>query len=215
MKIKGAIFDVDGTLLDSMYTWRLRGELYLKRLGITAREGLQYDVRKLGFVEAPKMIKEEYNLSQSYDEIQQGMMQVVRDYYLYEATVKNGTIEFLEELKKNGVRMCIATATDYDMVVPGLEKCGIFDYFENVFTCGGLKTNKTKPFIFEHAMESIGTSKEDTVIFEDALYAVKTAKEAGFFVTGIFDEQEHEQEEFRKLCDVFVYDLRDSLKILL
>lgn len=215
MKIKGAIFDVDGTLLDSMYTWRFRGELYLEKLGIKPREGLQYDVRKLGFIEAPKMIKEEYNLSQSYEEIQQGMMQVVKDYYLYNASVKKGTIEFLEELKKNGVRMCIATATDYDIVVPGLKNCGIFDYFENVFTCGGLKTNKTKPYIFEHAMESLGTKKEDTVIFEDALYAVKTAKEADFFVTGIFDEQEHEQDEFRKLCDIFVYDLRDSLKNLL
>ena len=107
------------------------------------------------------------------------------------------------------------TATDYDMVVPGLKRCGIFDYFDDVFTCGGLKTNKTKPYIFEKAMESLGTAKEDTVIFEDALYAVKTAKKADFFVTGIFDEQEHEQEEFRKLCDIFVYDLRDSLKILL
>lgn len=215
MKIKGAIFDVDGTLLDSMYTWRLRGELYLKKLGIEPREGLQYDVRRLGFLESPKMIKEEYGLTQSYEEIFDGMLQVVKDYYLYEAKVKNGTVQFLEELKKNGVKMCIATATDYDIVVPGLKNCGIFDYFENIFTCGGLKTNKTKPYIFEHAMESMGTSKKDTVIFEDALYAVKTAKEAGFFVTGIFDEQEHEQDEFRGLCDVFVHDLRDSLKFLL
>ena len=215
MKIKGAIFDVDGTLIDSMYTWRHRGELYLKKLGIDAREGLQYDVRRLGFLESPKLIKEEYNLTQSTDEILNGMMQVVRDYYINEATLKEGTIEFLDELKKNGVRMCIATATDFDMVVPGLKRCGIYDYFENVFTCGGLNTNKTKPFIFEHAMESLGTSKDDTVIFEDALYAVKTAKEANFFVTGIFDKQEHEQEEFVPLCDIFVHDLRDSLKFLL
>lgn len=215
MKIKGAVFDVDGTLIDSMYTWRHRGELYLKKLGINAREGLQYDVRRLGFLESPKLIKEEYNLTQSVEEILNGMMQVVRDFYVNEATLKEGTVEFLDELKKNGVRMCIATATDFDMVVPGLKRCGIYDYFENVFTCGGLKTNKTKPFIFEHAMESIGTTKEDTVIFEDALYAVKTAKDADFFVTGIFDEQEHEQEEFKALCDIYVHDLRDSLKILL
>lgn len=215
MKIKGAVFDVDGTLIDSMYTWRHRGELYLKKLGINAREGLQYDVRRLGFLESPKMIKAEYNLNQSVEEILDGMMQVVRDFYVNEATLKEGTVEFLDELKKNGVRMCIATATDFDMVVPGLKRCGIYDYFENVFTCGGLKTNKTMPFIFEHAMESIGTTKEDTVIFEDALYAVKTAKKADFFVTGIFDEQEHEQEEFVSLCDVFVHDLRDSLKFLL
>ena len=215
MKIKGAVFDVDGTLIDSMYTWRHRGELYLKKLGIDAREGLQYDVRRLGFLESPKMIKEEYNLTQSVEEILNGMMQVVRDFYINEATLKEGTIEFLDELKKNGVRMCVATATDFDMIVPGLERCGIYDYFENVFTCGGLKTNKTKPYIFEHAMESIGTTKEDTVIFEDALYAVKTAKDANFFVTGIFDEQEHEQEEFKSLCDIYVHDLRDSLKFLL
>ncbi len=215
MKIKGAIFDVDGTLLNSMFTWRHRGELFLEGLGIKPREGLHLDVRRVGFLEAPKMIKEEYSLPQSAEEIGKAMMKVVEDYYLIDPRVKDGTIEFLEELKKNGVKMCIATATDRQMVEPGLINAGIRDYFDEIFTCRALSTNKTKPFIFEKAMEFLGTSKEDTVIFEDALYAVRTAKNAGFFVTGIFDDQEPEQEEFRSLCDVFVYNLKDSLKILL
>ncbi len=215
MKIKGAIFDVDGTLLDSMYVWRHRGEIYLENLGIRPRDGLHLDVRRLGFFESPKMIKEEYSLTQSPEEICDGMMKVVDNYYRTNPTVKEGTIEFLEELRRNGVKMCVATATDRHMVEPGLINAGIRDYFDEIFTCGGLKTNKTKPFIFEKALEFLGTDKEDTVVFEDALYAVKTAKASGFFVTGIFDEQEPEQEEFRSLCDVFVYDLRDSLKILL
>lgn len=215
MKIKGAIFDVDGTLLDSMFTWRHRGEIYLESLGIKPREGLHLDVRRLGFLESPKMIKEEYSLSQSPDEIRNAMMKVVDDYYKSAPQVKKGTVEFLESLRENGVRMCIATATDRNMVEPGLINAGIRDYFDEIFTCGGLKTNKTKPLIFEKAMEFLGTSKEDTVVFEDALYAVRTAKKAGFFVAGIFDEQEPEQEEFRSLCDVFVYDLQDSLKNLL
>ena len=215
MKIKGAIFDVDGTLLDSMYTWRHRGELYLESIGIKPREGLHLDVRRLGFIKSADMIREEYNLSASSEEIRNEMMKTVNNYYQTCPEVKEGTIEFLEELKANGVRMCIATATDRHMVEPGLINAGIRDYFDEIFTCGGLNTNKTKPYIFEKALEFLGTSKEDTVIFEDALYAVKTAKEAGFFVTGIFDEQEPEQEEFQALCDVFVYNLKDSLKILL
>lgn len=215
MKIKGAIFDVDGTLLDSMFTWRHRGEIYLESLGIKPREGLHLDVRRMGFIEAPKMIKEEYGLTSSPEEICDEMMKVVNNYYQTCPQVKEGTIEFLEELRKNGVKMCVATATDRHMVEPGLINAGIRDYFDEIFTCGGLSTNKTKPFIFEKAMEFLGTSKEDTVIFEDALYAVRTAKKAGFFVTGIFDEQEPEQEEFRALCDVFVYNLKDSLKNLL
>lgn len=214
MKIKGAIFDVDGTLLDSMFTWRHRGEIFLENSGIKPREGLHLDVRRVGFLEAPKMIKEEYSLSLSPEEISKEMMNVVDSYYKTKPQVKKGTVEFLEELRKNGVKMCVATATDRQMVEPGLINAGIRDYFDEIFTCGGLSTNKTKPFIFEKAMEFLGTSKEDTVIFEDALYAVRTAKKAGFFVTGIFDEQEPEQEEFRSLCDVFVYDLRDSLKFL-
>ena len=215
MKIKGAIFDVDGTLLDSMYTWRYRGELYLESLGIKPREGLQLDVRRLGFIESPKLIKEEYGLSASPEEIRNEMMKMVNNYYQTCPRVKEGTIEFLEELKKNGVKMCVATATDRNMVEPGLINAGIRDYFDEIFTCGGLGTNKTKPFIFEKAMDFLGTTKEDTVIFEDALYAVKTAKKAGFFVTGIFDEQEPEQEELQALCDVFVYNLKNSLKFLL
>lgn len=215
MKIKGAIFDVDGTLLDSMFTWRHRGEIFLESLGITPREGLHLDVRRLGFLESPKMIKEEYSLPHSPDEIRNEMMKVVDNYYKTNPEVKKGTVEFLEELRKNGVKMCVATATDRHMVEPGLINAGIRDYFDEIFTCRELNTNKTKPLIFEKALESLGTDKENTVIFEDALYAVKTAKKSGFFVTGIFDVQEPEQEEFRSLCDVFVHDLRDSLKILL
>ena len=176
VKIKGAIFDVDGTLLDSMYTWRHRGEIFLEKNGIIPREGLHLDVRRVGFLNAPQMIKDEYSLSLSAEEIGREMMQVVEDYYRTNPQVKTGTIEFLEELKKNGVKMCVATATDRHMVEPGLLNAGIRHYFDEIFTCGGLGTNKTKPFIFEKAMEFLGTTKDDTVIFEDALYAVKTAK---------------------------------------
>ncbi|MBR3588047.1 MAG: HAD family phosphatase, partial [Clostridia bacterium] len=138
MKIKGAIFDVDGTLLDSMFTWRHRGEIYLESLGIKPREGLHLDVRRLGFIKSADMIKEEYNLSSSPDEIRNEMMKMVNNYYQTCPEVKEGTIEFLEELKANGVKMCIATATDRDMVEPGLINAGIRDYFDEIFTCGGL-----------------------------------------------------------------------------
>lgn len=215
MKIKGAIFDVDGTLLDSMGVWRKRGELFLKTLGITPREDLHLDVRRLGFTEAPKMMKKEYSLSLSAEEISDGMMKTVDDFYKTDATVKPGTYEFLDELKKNNVKMCVATATDRYMVEPALIKCGLRDYFGEIFTCGELKTNKSRPDIFEKSLRYLGTDKTDTVVFEDALYAAKTAKKAGFFVTGIYDLWEPEQEEFRSLCDIFVTNLQDSLKNIL
>ncbi len=215
MKIKGAIFDVDGTLIDSMYTWRHRGDIYLKSLGLHPREDLHLDVRKAGFLKAPKLLKDEYNLTADTDEISNKMMKVVEDYYKNEAVLKNGTAEFLKALKDNGVKMCIATATDRYMVEPGLAHCSILDYFDGIFTCGELKTNKTEPLIFEKALDYLGTDKQNTLIFEDALYAVESAKKAGFFVAGIYDEQEPEQEKMRSLCDVFVYDLRDTLELLL
>lgn len=215
MKIKGAIFDMDGTLIDSMYTWRHRGDIYLKSLGLQPREDLHLDVRKAGFLKAPQLIKDEYGLTADTDEISAEMMKVVENYYKYDSTLKNGTAEFLKALKDNGVKMCIATATDRHMVESGLEHCSIRDYFDGIFTCGELKTNKTEPLIFEKALEHLGTDKENTVIFEDALYAIETAKRSGFFTAGIYDEQEPEQEKLRSLCDIFVYDLRDTLGFLL
>ena len=147
MKIKGAIFDVDGTLLDSMYVWRHRGEIYLESLGITPREGLHLDVRQLGFIDSPKLIRDEYGLTRSDEEIRNGMLKVVDNYYKTSPVLKEGTVEFLEELRRNGVKMCVATATDRNMVEPGLINAGIRDYFDEIFTCRGLKTNKTKPLI--------------------------------------------------------------------
>ncbi len=215
MKIKGAIFDVDGTLLDSMSVWERRGELFLKKLGIDVSAESDYDEKGIRMYNSPEFVKNKFSVNLSNREIWNGMLKIVDDFYKTDVSVKPGTIEFLEELKLNGVKMCVATATDRSMVEPALIKCGIRDYFSEIFTCGELKTSKNFPDIFEKSLSFLGTEKTDTVIFEDAIYAVKTAKQAGFFVTGIYDKVELEQEEMRRICDVFVYNLKDSLKNIL
>ncbi len=215
MKIKGAIFDVDGTLLDSMPVWERRGEVFLKKIGIDISADENYDVNMVRKYNSPEVVKNTFSLDLSVKEIDDGMLKIVDDFYKTDVAVKPGTVEFLEELKANGVKMCVATATHLHMVEPALEKCGIRKYFSRVFSCGEVKKSKDFPDIFELALDFLGTDKTDTVIFEDAVYAVETAKKAGFFVTGIYDKVELQQARMKELCDVFVYNLKDSLKNIL
>ena len=155
-------------------------------------------------------IREEYGLSLSAEEIMEGINQTVENAYLYEVMPKSGVIPFLHALKAKGIRMCIATATDRYQIEAALKRCGMFDFFEEIFTCSEVGHGKDEPIIFRKAMEYLGTDRSNTVIFEDALHAVQTAKADGFLTVGISDPYIPEQEQLQKLCDTYLTDFSQS-----
>lgn len=110
--IKGAIFDIDGTLLDSMPVWENAGARYLATLGIKARSDLKERLDALSLPEGALYMQTEYKLSVTIEEILEGVNQVVKDFYFKEAVLKPGVCDLIQKLKKNQVRLIIATATD-------------------------------------------------------------------------------------------------------
>ena len=207
--IKGAIFDVDGTLLDSMQMWDNVAANYLKSLGVTPSPTLNDELRTLGGHQLPMYFQSAYGLGESEDEIRAGIARLLEDYYFNKATLKDGVVEVLEKLQSRGVKMCVATATDRWFIEPALQTCGIDKYFERVFTCGEEKTTKSRPDIYIRAAKFLGTEIANTVVFEDALYAVKTAKSAGFPVVGVHDlAAEDHQGEIKDLCDIYLESLQ-------
>ena len=206
--IKGAIFDVDGTLLDTMHIWTTAGVKYLKSLGVEAEPGLADELFKMTVDMAAEYMKEKYALAQSEEEIVRGVLDVVEDYYFHHAEFKPGARELLEELKAAGVPMSIATSTNKYCIMAAFDRLGYTDYFDAILTCPEMGTHKSEPYIFYEAARLMETDPIDTWVFEDGLYAVKTAKSAGFKTVGIYDEVSRaDQEELRELVDRYVIDL--------
>lgn len=215
MRIKGAIFDLDGTLLDSMFIWDRIGEEYLISRGITPKENLKERFKSMSLVQAAEHYRQEYGISDSIDEICDGVNRMIEHLYRDKVLPKEGAADCLRLLQEQGVKMCVATATDRYLAEAALRRTGLLQFFSEIFTCTEVGFGKDQPAIYHAACNHLGTTIDDTIIFEDALYAITTAKAAGFRVVGVCDpsEQKH-AEAIGKLCDIYIqsyHEMRDYL----
>ena len=207
--IRGAIFDVDGTLLDSMYVWETIGEQYLRSLGIQPKENLREIFRTFTLEQSAQYYQEHYGVSLSLEEIMDGVNRLIEDMYFQEVQLRPGIAELLEALQKSGVRMVIATATDRYLVEAALKRCGVLSYFESIITCQEAGS-KSSPRIYKTALSRLGTSRQETWVFEDAYHAAKTAAEAGFPVLGIKDPFEENQQGLQDISTVYLTDFQHT-----
>ena len=202
--LKGAIFDFDGTLFDSMFIWDTAGEVYLRSIGIEPREDLQKVLKTMSLLQSATYIREKYRVSLTIEEIMDGINRTVEDFYFHTVQSKEGVVAFLEQLKAQGIKMCIATATDRYQVEAALKRCGMESFFYEIFTCTDVGHGKDEPIIFQKALEHLGTTKANTVVFEDAYHATKTAKADGFITVAVFDFHESKQAELHSASDCFI-----------
>jgi HAD superfamily hydrolase (TIGR01509 family) len=211
MKISGAIFDMDGTLTDSMYIWIDMTRQYLLSCGLSPRAGLWEDIKRLTKTQTAEYFRNEYGLDRTIQEIADGVSQLIEPHYRNTVQPKKDVILLLDRLKDRGVKMCVASATDQPLIELVLGRLGLLDYFSAVFSCVTLRTGKEKPLIFEKALAHLGTPKAETFVFEDALYAARTAKKAGFPVVGVYDPSaEDSAEELTLLSDIYIRDYKNG-----
>lgn len=217
--IKGAIFDVDGTLLDSMEIWEDVAIRYLKSIGVEAEPDLPEVMFTMSLPEGAAYVKEHYRLTRETDEIIQGVLDIIRKYYEETAPLKPGVTKILEELSRKRIPMTVATSNNKEEVEAAFKRLGIASYFSRIFTCEEVGAGKTRPDIYMKAAEYMGTRPEETVIFEDVLHAIRTAKKAGFLAVGLYDEaSKADQEEIKKEADWYAksmegLDIMESQKL--
>ncbi len=186
-EIAGAIFDLDGTILDSMALWNGFGHRYLASCGVMPRPDLDGIIHTLSIWEAAAYFQTEYGIKKPAAQIVDEINRMLEEEYFYHIQAKEGAGAFLEQLKAQGVKMCVATATDRYQVEAALKREGLLDYFEAIFTCSEVGEGKQSPKIYLQALKRLQTPQEKTWIFEDMLYAVTTAVKAGFPVVAVQD----------------------------
>lgn len=209
MKLTGAIFDLDGTLLDSMPYWASVGLRFLQEQNIVVSdvEKLSLRLKTMTLPEAAVFFQKEYGVQQSADEICRQIDHMIEDDYRYRAPLKHGVRTMLERLHKQGIHMCVASATSHTLVEAALRRVGVLKYFQFVVTCGDLNTSKNQPYIFDECARRLGTDKTTTGVFEDSLHCVRTASRAGYPVIGVYDDSAASEEtEIRSLCCQYIRD---------
>lgn len=207
--IRGCIFDLDGTILDSMEYWETAGARFLRSHNIEPRPDLRAVQKTMSLRQSAEYYRDHYGLALSVEAIMQGVLDMVRHYYEDDVQLKPDISDFLRQLQAQGVVMCIATATDKPLVEAALKRCGVFDCFTDILTCNSVGFGKDRPEIYRAALRVLGTKKEETLVFEDALYATKTAKADGFTVVGVADPFEEDEVQLREISDLFLDDYRD------
>lgn len=207
--IEGAIFDVDGTLLDSMAVWANIGTDYLRSLGYEPRENLNETFKSMSLYQAACYYQSEYGVTLSTDEIIAGVNDRIGQFYREKAALKPGAAQFLQHLREKNVGMCIATATDRPLVEAALDRCGVLPFFSEIFTCFSVGRGKDEPIIYRTAAEHLRTGKAKTVVFEDALYAARTAKRDHFPIAAVYDAHEKRRAELQSIADIYITDFAD------
>jgi len=203
--IKYAVFDMDGTLLDSMHIWDTVAEAFLMMNGIVPEHHNIF--RKTGYLEGINFLIKTYNLNMTYDEIKGHIEKILEYYYSNVATAKPGVKEFLERLKKSGAMITVATATDRQFVEAALKRNDLLEYIDRIFTTREVGKRKDFPDIFDACKKFMNADKNSLYIFEDALYAIQTCKNAGYNVCCIEDySMADDRDKLKELSDYYVKD---------
>ena len=209
MRFKGAIFDLDGTLVDSMYIWDWVPGALIRKLGGNPPDDLPQVLTELSREEAAEYLINRFHLTQTPEEIIQAVNDLVSVEYRDKVPMKPGADVLLERLHQAGIPCGIATASEAFQAQEAMERLGLWHYFKFAISCGEFGS-KSRPDIYLEATRRLGGEPGEILVFEDALHAARTAKEAGFLLAGVYDPSaQAEQESLRALCRWYLPRLDD------
>lgn len=196
-----AIFDMDGTLVDSMVYWKNLAFEYLKSKGVGEMSPtLMERIKPMTMTESAALFIAEYGLCGTAESVAAEMNAVMEAHYRLDIPLKPGAAEYLRALREQGCRLCVASATAGELVKVCLERLGVAEYFEFFLSCEDVNAGKTRPDVYFEAARRLGAAPEDCAVYEDAFYALSTAVNAGFYTVAVFDESI--RHKWRQCCAI-------------
>ena len=203
---KAAVFDLDGTLFDSMQFWNHIDEKFLARRGIKeVPNDYLLAIAHLGAEETARYTRERFGLTETDEEMMSEWHEDALAFYRRDVRLKPGGHEYLTRLREKGVLLAVATASSKELYIPALERLGIIGMFGAFAEVAECKRKKGFPDVYELACSRLGVSPAEAVVFEDIYIAVKGAKDGGFRTVGVYDStSERDTERIKAAADVYI-----------
>ncbi|MBQ0071758.1 MAG: HAD family phosphatase [Spirochaetales bacterium] len=207
-----AIFDIDGTLLDSMPYWKQLDLEFFHRHGLhDVPPSIRERTVALTMEESARVFIDELGMEGTPESIAEEFFTLMAEHYVKDVKVKEGVLEYLEKLKRKGVQMCAASATPTFLLLPVLQRLGVAPYLSFVLCCDDVGEGKHSPKVYLEAMKRMGGTLGETAVYEDSHRALTTAKNAGFYSIAVYDEDSRPYwEEMTRMADEVIFDWRDQ-----
>ena len=210
------IFDMDGTLVDSMPYWENLATEFLESKGIqTISPDILERIKPMTMTESAALFIEEYGLNGTAESIATEMNAMMDEHYRRDIPLKPGVAAYLEALHRREVTMCVASATAEDLMDACLTRLGVAHYFSFLLSCETIGVGKSRPDVYLEAAKRLDAQPEEIAVYEDALYAAKTAKKAGFYTIAVRDDSNQlHWETLTTLADEKVLDWQTAAQTL-
>ena len=208
MRIKGAIFDMDGTIIDSLmfwdFLWKQIGEKYMSDANFKPTDEVNKNVRTMIYDDAMAYFKDYYKIPGDTAEFIRFASDGIYGFYKNVAKIKSGADKLLASLKAQNIKLCLASATAMPEIRYALECHGLLQYFDYVFSCADIGIGKDRPDIYLKASQSMLLPPDEICVFEDSCVALETAKKVGFQTVGIYDRYNFGHDRLKKAADIYL-----------
>lgn len=198
--IKGVLFDLDGTILESLDVWDSVAELFLNEQHIPIPKDLKQTLESLSFEQSAAYFIELGNLTMSIREVTTSFYEIVADQYSHSIQAKPFVKAYIEKLAKSNISMGVVTTTDKELCNSCLQRLGLLSYMTFILTCGEVEKGKDEPMIYIEGAKRLQCEQAEVVVIEDAPYAIETAITAGFQVYAIKDSHHNIPTTLRNKC---------------
>lgn len=212
--IKGCIFDLDGTLLDSMHVWDDFAFSYLISKGIQTNENLDEVFSTLRMEEAVAYLQKHYVQKESLETVHDEVYALLKKRYIH-MELKPGVKECIQKLFTMPVTLCVLSANHKEVCETALKKHELSNKFSYILSCEDIHLSKDDPACFYYACEKMQLKPAECIVIEDALHAVSGAKKAGCYVVAVKEKsQQKDEEKIRRMADAYIEDMQELEEVL-
>ena len=211
-----AIFDMDGTLVDSMVYWKRLATEFLESKGVLEISPTVLErIKPMTMTESAALFIKECELSGTDESVAEEMNAMMDEHYRRDIPLKPGVTVYLEALQRKGVVMCVASATAEELMDACLSRLGVAHYFSFLLSCETVGIGKNRPDVYWESAKRLGAESAEIAVYEDALYAAETAKNAGFYTVAVRDDSNQPHwENLTALADEAILDWQTAAQAL-
>lgn len=211
-EFKGAIFDLDGTILDSMWVWEQVDVNFLGNRGISVPRDYAKEISAMNIITAAEYTIARFGLPETAEQVAAEWYDMAMKEYSEDVQLKAGAREYMAYLKAKDVKLAVATSSPRELFLPCLENNEIFEFFDTIVTTMEVERGKDFPDVYEEAARRISLKPSECMVFEDILKGIKAAKRGGFYVVAL--EEDHaieDREEIRQVSHKYIRDFEELM----